>query len=103
MESRLNLQNWYSEMKLVVSRAYVGKGVVHVITRLTCACVQRIHVNSIQIKVHFVTRVLKVHIPAHVFVCVYIHVVNYSSMSYPFNCIKFIETEFVIKFFLKRN
>ena len=42
--------------------------------------------------------------PAHVFVCVYIHVVNYFSVSYPFNCIlKFIETELLIKFILKRN
>ena len=39
----------------------------------------------------------KVHIPAHVFVCVCIHVVNYFSVSYSFNCIlKFIETEFMI-------
>ena len=42
----------------------------------------------------------KVHTPAHVFVCVYIHVVNYFSVSYPFNCIhKFIEMEFLKKKF----
>ena len=46
----------------------------------------------------------KVHTPAHVLVCVYIHILNYCSVSYPFNCIlKFIETEFVIKFILKRK
>ena len=38
----------------------------------------------------------KVHTPAHIFVCVNIHVVNYFSVSYPFNCIhKFIEMEFI--------
>ena len=41
---------------------------------------------------------------SHVFVCVYIHVVNYFSVSYSFNCIhKFIETEFLVTFILERN
>ena len=32
------------------------------------------------------------------------HVENYFSLSYPFNCIlTFIETDFVIKYILKRN
>ena len=46
----------------------------------------------------------KVRTPAHVFVCVYVPVVNYFSVSDPFNCIhKFIETEFLITFILKWN
>ena len=55
-ENRRNSRNQYFETELVVSRAYVKKGVAHAIILPTCARVQRVRIHGIQIKAHFETR-----------------------------------------------
>ena len=46
-ENGRNSRNRYFETELVVSRAYVKKGVAHAIIRPTCARVQRVRAHAV--------------------------------------------------------